>query len=419
MQKIKISIFLVILVIFLDLCLTNSYGLTPSKSYIKKEVKLKKPDPSVLQATKYLPLSECKLKESELPESASNMFRTGISNLEPKELIKVIVMFVDFSDLESSILHEPSIGLVTDHISEYFAAISNGQIRFKWLQEKSIARMPKSLVEYGVGSRQDLNQAVQIIRDAQTIAFSTYSHEDFNYFIVVSPPEISHSQLSTSVSLLQSESEFINSTLLANDFWRSGMSWVIPAHEIGHAMGLLDLYSYESAENVIAHPSLYQTQFLYMQYFDLMNWPTGPAPEMNAWNRWELGLLKFDQVKCLPSSVTETNLVALEGQDFGAKALFLKLDEFRIIVIENRQAIGFDRALPNSARGVIIYLVNLRVKSGLGPQRLLHMIQRKSRANALALPEHVVQEIGGYGIECLGYYKFRARIRVSSSLLSK
>lgn len=404
-----------ILILFLIVGSTNSFGSNNTSRYTTSVDASMKEHISTLEKSHYRPLSECKMQESEVLDSASNMFRTGITNLDPKELIRVIIFFVDFSDQVSPPLYTPNLKPVTDQISTYFEAISNGYIHFKWVQEKLTSRMPKSLADYGTGSRLHSNQSVQIIRDAQEIAFKTYPRKEFDYFMVVSPPDISHSQLSTSLSLLQSESELINSTILANDFWSSGKSWTIPAHEIGHALGLLDLYNYESAEHVKENVSQYLKQFQYMKYFDLMNWPTGPAPEMSAWSRWEIGALRSEQVRCLPRLVTETNLEALESQALGIKALFLKINEYQMIVMENRQAIGFDQALPISARGVILYLVNLREKSGLGPLRLIYPILSKDKASSLALPVHEIQTVGDYQIECLGYSKFQARIRVSGS----
>jgi len=404
-----------ILVLILLVSPSNSFGSSnlngiPNPDEVSVQAKA-----STLEKSVYRPLSECRMQESEEFNSASNMFRTGISNLELKEPIRALIYFVDFSDQVSTLLNKTNLQPVTNQISSYFAAISEGSIRFKWTQNKNINRLPKSLREYGVSSRLHLNQSIQIIKDAQEIAFKIYTHEAFDYFIVITPSEISRSQLSTSLSLLRSDSEVINSTILANDFWSSGKSWTIPAHEIGHALGLLDLYSYASAETVTLEPSAYLKQFQYMKYFDLMNWPTGPAPEIGAWSRWELGVLKYEQVKCLPPLLTETNLEPLEGQDVGIKALFLKISEFQMIVIENRQALGFDIALPVSARGVIIYMVNLREKSGLGPQRLIQLNYSKENVSPLALSVHKIQIIGDYQIECLAYSKLHARLRVSVS----
>lgn len=409
----ELFVLCLLFVFILNTTQTKSFGFEFSERNANSLALVHVSGSSTVKSTKYLPLSKCKLRESKNTNSAFNIFRPRIDNLDFYSPIKALIFFVDFSDQKSNTLHSSNFESVTSQISKYYRSISNGLIRFKWTQEKSIARMPKSLIEYGAGARSLSIQSVQIILDAQKVAFKDSPNRNFDYFIVVSPPEISHSQLSTSLSLLQSDSELINSTILANDFWSSGKPWTILAHEIGHAMGLLDLYSYQVANNVSQHPSLFLRQFQYMRFYDLMNWPTGPAPEISAWNRWELGILKNEQVRCLPHSNTETTLEALESQDDGIKALFLKITEFQIIVVENRQAIGFDRALPSAATGIIIYMVNLRENSGYGQQQLIYSNSLKESVNMIPLALHEIQVVEDLKIKCLNYFNFHARVLVT------
>ena len=56
-------------------------------------------------------------------------------------------------------------------------------------------------------------------------------------------------------------------------------------HELGHSMGLPDSYSYEGAGG-------------FTRPFSLMDLINSVAPEFLAWERWQLGWLDDEQVRC-------------------------------------------------------------------------------------------------------------------------
>ena len=360
----------------------------------------------------YRSLSECKTAEELLPTSPSNAFRTDITNLDSNLLTKVLVFKIDFDDRNTDSDNSFHYEYIAENLSAYFNVMSEGKFKFRWIYSSKSTRMPRSLQSYGAGSRSQLAEIAQIIRDAQVLAFEEYQIEDYDYLIVVPPSTIAKTDISTSISILQRKNEAINSTILAYDFWESGQSWAIPAHEIGHALGLLDLYSYESANQVGSDTISIQRQFQFMHSYDLMNWPTGPAPELTAWSRWQLGFLDSKRIKCLPKSYTETKLEALESEFNGIKALVYKINEFQVLVIENRQPLGFDYRLPTSASGVIVYLVNLREESGNGPLRLLPLIANRGTSHSHTLHPRQSFEFGKMKIECVSISKYRAVIRV-------
>lgn len=361
----------------------------------------------------FRPLSECKTTEEESPNSPSNEFRTGIKNLNSNFPMKALVFNIDFEDRPSKTKNTFEFRYVTDRVSSYYGAMSYGNFKIGWVYSEKPTRMPRTLESYKGGSRSNLVEIARIIRDAQALAFQEYSRKNFDYLIVVPPSTVGSGEISTTLSILYRENELINSTILAADFWKSGQSWTIPAHEIGHALGLLDLYSYVEAERVASHGSPYRTQFRYMDFYDLMNWPTGSAPELTAWNRWQLGFLGSADIRCLPDTFTETRLEALESSVKGVKALIYKVNNFQVIVIENRQPCGFDRALPFSAIGVIVYIVNLREESGNGPLRLQRPIRDTKEIRYPSLHPRQEVEISGLRIKHVSTLNSRAVVQVA------
>src|SRR5690606_3912654 len=95
----------------------------------------------------------------------------------------------------------------------------------------------------------------------------------------------------------------------------------------------------------------------------------GYAPELTAFERWQLGWLDDEQILCLPSGVeTEVSLTAIE-QPGGLKALVTPLDDSRLLVVESRRALGYDQALEQP--GALVYIVDANISSGYGPMQVL------------------------------------------------
>ena len=109
-------------------------------------------------------------------------------------------------------------------------------------------------------------------------------------------------------------------------------------HEIGHTMGLVDLYGYSGS----AHR--------FVGGWSLMGLISGHAPEYFAWERWILSWLDDNQVVCLPSGKITANLnaVPLSG---GQKMIVAPISETRAVVVEVRRRVGYDLSLPEEGSG--------------------------------------------------------------------
>jgi hypothetical protein len=143
-------------------------------------------------------------------------------------------------------------------------------------------------------------------------------------------------------------------------------------HEIGHLMGLADLYNFDAANEAAAGggKSANDLQFKYMGVFDLMNWAGGAGVELTAWNRWLIDLISDDQIRCLPTTATTTLLSPVEISG-GVKGAVIQLSKTEAIVIESRRALRYDKNLDKTSEGVLIYKVNTSISSGLGPMRVV------------------------------------------------
>jgi M6 family metalloprotease-like protein len=142
--------------------------------------------------------------------------------------------------------------------------------------------------------------------------------------------------------------------------WVSGLI----AHELGHNLGLPDLYD-ENVERDSEGNVPYEEVLGFVGAFGIMggitDWST--ANEMFAWSRWQLGWLRDTQVACITSFPTSVQLtpLAIPG---GIKAVVVPLTETTALVVESRGRLGYDVRLRKE--GVLIYKVDTSVRTGTG-----------------------------------------------------
>ncbi len=137
---------------------------------------------------------------------------------------------------------------------------------------------------------------------------------------------------------------------------RAPQLWTVLAHELGHVLGLPDLYA--TAGN--------GAESVYAGSWDPMSQPLGQ--NLLAWHAWSLGWLGASNVACVFGGTREARLTPLETQG-GLKALLLPQGEQSVIVIEARTKTGLDSNL--CAEGVLVYTVQIDAVPKAAPVRVL------------------------------------------------
>ncbi|MFQ5499217.1 MAG: M6 family metalloprotease domain-containing protein [Candidatus Zixiibacteriota bacterium] len=150
-------------------------------------------------------------------------------------------------------------------------------------------------------------------------------------------------------------------------------------HEFGHFLALPDLYDI----NDKVHISEGLGRWALMASGNQLNQSRSPS-HMSAWSKWQAGFLAL-------TTLNDTNLVQAEiaEAEFNPVAYRLKNDlrGFREYwIIENRQKVGFDRALPGS--GLLIYHVDIDAPGGgnnADPNHYAVALEQADGKNDLAL----------------------------------
>jgi len=322
---------------------------------------------SITNQSDYRPSEECKLKINGSGNASTNQSHEERDFEKPdlNKSLRVLVFPVDFPDLMSSSSQSPMKILqgMTEDFSAFYKSQSNGKVNFNWTISPKFTRLDNPISSYGVGranSTSNSNNYWKLNFDLQDLALKSFKREEFDIFIAVSPVDTSEDLIATSPAFMP-RSGYWAGNWIGGDYWRDEQKWIYPAHEFGHyVLGLDDLGQPSPDGRSSLRP---------LGHYDIMNSQAGP--EYTAWNRWVGGLISDRQILCLPMTATISILKPIEEVNDFVKGLVVPISPTKVIVIENRAAIGYDKNLPSTSVGVIAYSVDVSIPRSNGPMRLI------------------------------------------------
>jgi hypothetical protein len=151
-------------------------------------------------------------------------------------------------------------------------------------------------------------------------------------------------------------------------YW--GYRWLM--HEMGHTLGLPDLYMYEPVVDGVK-----VNQFFYVGGWDLMGNIGGHSGDYFAWHKWKLHWIRDDQVDVV-SRPSETHhvLSPLETPG-GSKMVVVRTSATTAYVAEFRTRLGVN-GLDNRGKyaGVLLYRVDASQSTNRGHAPLLQVVSR-------------------------------------------
>lgn len=318
-----------------------------------------------------LPISECKLG----PTGSKRYFSAGFpiddySDVLTTGSLRIAVIYVEFPDAARrspvSELHKK----IEDHVSQIYSEMSYGKLSIDLIPSSDWIMMDKPSARYNILQQEaDNSSVVNYVSEAVRKADPGIDFSGIDA-VAVFATELADGvagdfQLTLPDRIPTDEGSGVFSTIVTGgDWWQELVDPMILAHEIGHVVGLQDLYYGDSEDT-------FEDGNKFVGYFDFMSYGYSDsyAPTLLGWDRWRLGWISDSQVVCAkPSEGTEVNVNALQSGT-GTTLIVLPLSETRAIVIESRRPIGWDRQLVES--GALVYLVDTAVNTTEGPIQIL------------------------------------------------
>jgi M6 family metalloprotease-like protein len=283
---------------------------------------------------------------------------------------------VDFPDLQGKRTPAEDLKEVTDFLGKYWSSQVVNPIKLDFRIPDSYIRMPLNVVDYGMnidffsGGWQP-DAAFNYVRAAVKVADPLIDFSKADVMVIAVPAEVTRSQIAAFIAessearipdqgFQTSEKRIMNTLVMAGASGGKDYELLNWAHELGHNFGLTDI---RNTQNVAMQDSSD------LGIYDLMN--SMLAPELLAWNRFIVGGLNDNQVRCVTSG-TSTHLIRPVAMPIKEeKLVVIPTGRFTAIAIESRRAIGFDAPMGTASEGVLVYEIDTTVPFGLSTMKLV------------------------------------------------
>jgi M6 family metalloprotease-like protein len=272
------------------------------------------------------------------------------------------VIFVDFPNSIATITPQQAFAKIS-MASNLVTEMSYGKLElvmepmYKWY------RMSKNGSSYA-----PLNESFQkhkaYISEALDLSNSDIDFKNVEFIIIIANPDTvdigmqGPTLMGTFSNGFNLDNKFITNVVTsAHDLNNWGFTWL--NHEMGHSLGLPDLYTFKPDSPGNRHP--------FVGEFSLMGVcsSTSNSPGFFAWERWLLNWLEDTQIKCLNNKKSGTYLITPIERNGGVKAITVPLTRTKSVVIESRRPEGIDKNLAKS--GALVYVVDSTIQTGSGP----------------------------------------------------
>jgi hypothetical protein len=319
-----------------------------------------------------LDVNNCKLKNGSGNVQVNQSFQQNPYRVRNTKPIRALIFPIDFEDLIGTTDPQKDFLSITEGVSQFYSQLSDGRSIFSWTIYPKYVRYGTKVMDANLGGRTTNGYGLFLI-ETMKLAKQTMDLTSFDLVVFAPPLNTKREQIAIGPAVPSNSLTQLSATMLDGQSYEQRFPFLNTTHEIGHLMGLADLYNSDAANEAAATPgsiSAVELQSKYMGIFDLMNTGVQGGVEFTAWNRWLLDLVVDEQIRCLPTTSTTTLLTPVEIKG-GIKGLVIPLSSTEAIVIESRRALRYDSEMAKVSEGALIYKVNTSISTGLGPMRVV------------------------------------------------
>ena len=351
------------------ICAKSGKKLAWSRSAI-----VKKPTPTPASTLSLAPTQAASLKAAcKLPvaDGRGDVAVGGFPRISErlKSVGEVItkVIFVDFPDEPARITPQSAFALISP-MADLFGELSYGRMNYKLEPTYKWYRMKMNAKDYA-----PLNQSFvhhkNYMAEALTMADPDIDFSKTDNILIIANPDAQGTGTSgPAFSAIYGNGFTLDGRYISNgatsaydlNYWK----YIWANHEIGHALGLADLYAFRGED--ATNPNDYHR---FVGEYGLMGLSslTANSPGFFAWERWVLDWLDDEQIYCMVEASTSQLITPVQRKG-GLKAVIVPISRTKAVVVESRRAEGVDKNL--SKAGALVYLVDSSIQSGFGPIRV-------------------------------------------------
>jgi hypothetical protein len=283
---------------------------------------------------------------------------------------KAIALFVYFDDLpfEQRQFDEWKNNQIPT-FEKYVAAMSYGKLKYKVDTFDKPIHISKSVLTYNLDTAHDAPQkpnanAGGLVSDAVFAVDSEIDFSKYEFINVITPwTRLIGFEGTTGVRLNADGRQFNFASFgPIREYLDDPKKKIWLLHEVGHMMGLIHQFNVRGNWNSTGFP-----------IWSAMANGGSPAPEFLAWERFLLGWLSAEQVRCIENfdqGVFTSKLSSLSAIDSEAKTILIKLGGSQILVIESRRSNDLS-ILAKEEEGVLIYTIDVNIGGNDGSARLI------------------------------------------------
>ena len=293
---------------------------------------------------------------------------------------RVAVVGFDFPDVPGTGNPLDILSKDLDQAARFIKWYSNGKVTLEFKTYDKWIRLGKSSDNYALGDHFTSASALTVEQMGDDFTQATKSKiniDGFQAIWYVTPKEVT--KIYESFGLARGTMAASIYGINAKSYKLSTAPWTFFIHEMLHDLGLQGHSPKE--------PWVYGV---------LLN-GNGLSSSMNTWDELVVDWLAADEVYCVDKNNLKTvdlQLASIDRQQAGLHSVMVKLDQYRVLIVESHKPGDFSPGMPQGVYGLTLQLVDTRIDTTWNDAQATS-VYVKMNNNHWGFPPYGTRIIGG------------------------